>query len=119
MPYLYIVFFEIGIKYLNKNGILGYITTNSFIRSLNAKNLRAYFKNNEFSLSIIDFGSNQIFDSKITYTCLCFIKIFKSKFLKYSKIDPSELSNQDKIKFNRILYENLDDNKWISGNKMT
>lgn len=37
---LYLPFFEIGIKILNENGKLGYITLNSFFKSVNARGLR-------------------------------------------------------------------------------
>lgn len=71
---LYIPFFQIAIEMLKKNGILGYITMNSFLKSLNARRLRAYFMDNHFYISIIDFRGHQIFKGKSTYTCLFFWK---------------------------------------------
>ena len=62
-PDLYIPFFEIGLKYLKNTGVLGFITVNTFKRSVNARNLRDYFKSNQLNLSIIDFGKRCYFVS--------------------------------------------------------
>ena len=42
MTDLYIVFYEIGLKMLNENGVLGYITPSSFFNSLAGKNMRLH-----------------------------------------------------------------------------
>ena len=42
-PDLYIPFFQIADEMLNDNGKLGYITMNSFFRTLNGRKLRQYF----------------------------------------------------------------------------
>ncbi|WP_321148049.1 Eco57I restriction-modification methylase domain-containing protein, partial [Serratia marcescens] len=65
-PDLYIPFFQIGIENLSTNGILSYITMNSFFKSLNGRALRRYFHDNNILLKILDFGSEQIFSSKNT-----------------------------------------------------
>ena len=54
-PDLYIPFFEIGYKLLNEGGILGYITVNSFIKSVNGRAIRRFFQENQVDLKIIDF----------------------------------------------------------------
>ena len=53
---LYIPFFEIALKWVKEDGVLGYITVNSFYRSLNGRNLRNFFSKNEFLFKLIDFG---------------------------------------------------------------
>lgn len=58
-------FFQIGIENLKSNGILGYITMNTFFKSLNGRLLRKYFQEKKLEFDIIDFGSSQIFASKI------------------------------------------------------
>ncbi len=73
-PDLYIPFFQIGYENLAKNGILGFITMNTFFKSLNSRALRAYFEENQTAIRIIDFGTDQIFKSKSTYTCICFLE---------------------------------------------
>ncbi|MFB0923849.1 MAG: N-6 DNA methylase, partial [Vicingaceae bacterium] len=66
-PDLYIPFFEIGISNLNNTGVLGYITVNSFFKSVNARSLRKYFSFESLTLSIINFGHEQVFENKLTY----------------------------------------------------
>jgi adenine-specific DNA-methyltransferase len=46
-PDLYIPFFEIGLQSINNNGVLGYITVNSFFKSVNARELRKYIQMNK------------------------------------------------------------------------
>lgn len=113
-PDLYIPFFEIGLEYLNPNGILGYITVNTFKRSVNARNLREYFKTNLFDLKIIDFGSSQVFANKSTYTCIVFIQKKKSNEVKYQKITATDFINKKVSVFTRINYNLLNTKKgWI------
>ncbi|TYA89259.1 N-6 DNA methylase [Seonamhaeicola marinus] len=113
-PDLYIPFFEIGLKYLKPSGILGYITVNTFKRSVNARNLREYFKTNLFDLKIIDFGSSQIFANKSTYTCIVFIEKQKSNEVKYQKITAKDFLNKNLKDFTRINYNLLNTKKgWI------
>lgn len=111
-PDLYIPFFELGMKNLKIGGILGYITVNSFFKSLNGRALREYFSENRFRLRILDFGNIQIFDSKSTYTCICTIQKSKSENIEYLKAkDLSVLQyNQN---YQKIDYNILDDfNGW-------
>ncbi len=89
-PDLYIPFFQIGIDALKSGGVLGYITMNSFFKSLNGRALRDYFQRQSFSFIILDFDNHQVFDSKSTYTCLCLIQKRKSDYLSYRKVDAVE-----------------------------
>ncbi len=107
-PDLYIPFFQIGYELLNKNGILGFITVNTFIHSVNGRALRKYFSKNSISLKIIDFKDAQIFKSRTTYTCLCFLQNKKSNYVNYIALNEKKLVNINTIKFNKNLYENLD-----------
>ncbi len=117
---LYIPFFQIAIENLDCNGILGFITMNSFFKSLNGRALRDYFQRKELAISIIDFGSEQIFKSKNTYTCICFIENRKQDFIEYKQYESKYLMG--KQSFKKINYGildskkgwNLKDNKTIS-----
>lgn len=105
---LYIPFFEIGLKWLKEDGVLGYITVNNFYRSLNGRALRDYFSNNSFKFKLIDFGSEQVFESRLTYTCICQIKKSTGN-LSYTSSTPhkiEELTNSDFIDFK---YSSLND----------
>jgi len=117
---LYIPFFQIAIENLDVNGILGFITMNSFFKSLNGRALRDYFQRKELAISIIDFGSEQIFKSKNTYTCVCFIENRNQDFISYRQSESKHL--KEKQSFKKIKYGildskkgwNLKDNKTIS-----
>lgn len=109
-PDLYIPFFQIGLENLSKDGVLGYITMNSFFKSLNGRALREYFHKNNISLKIIDFGSEQIFESKNTYTCICFLSMTKLGSIDYINLN-SKTMTLDNLLFEKINYEHLDHKK--------
>lgn len=109
-PDLYIPFFQIGIENLSANGVLGFITMNSFFKSLNGRALREYFQKHTLSFKIIDFGAEQIFKSKNTYTCICLIEKSIQLFIKYAKCENKELSLQANS-FSKIYYAGLDSKK--------
>lgn len=109
-PDLYIPFFQIGIENLSDNGILGFITMNSFFKSLNGRALREYFQKHTLNFKIIDFGAEQVFKSKNTYTCICLIEKNNRKFIKYAKCESQELS-QPAIPYSKVQYIGLDSKK--------
>tara|TARA_R100000306_G_C4377669_1_gene142697 strand:+ start:456 stop:2288 length:1833 start_codon:yes stop_codon:yes gene_type:complete len=111
-PDLYIPFFQLGLESLSDNGILGYITVNSFFKSVNGRALRHYFQDSNYDFRIIDFGGLQIFKSKNTYTCICLIRKTEGTF-KYAKINNTKLLNNKTIPFNIVDYATLDyENGW-------
>ena len=82
-PDLYRPFCQIALENLRDGGVLGYITMNSFIKSLNGRALRQYFQNCRFDFRLIDFRSRQIFGSKSTYTCVCIIQKTEANGVRY------------------------------------
>ncbi|WP_352258949.1 N-6 DNA methylase [Psychrobacter sp. TB55-MNA-CIBAN-0194] len=104
---LYIPFFQIAIENLKPNGLIGFITMNSFFKSLNARLLREYFKTLSLQMKIIDFGSEQVFKSKNTYTCLCLIKKSKQNHINYVRTNSQNLSEINEIDFHQVYYNNL------------
>lgn len=106
-PDLYIPFFQIGIENLADKGILGFITMNSFFKSLNGRALREYFQQKSIKFSIIDFGTEQVFKSKNTYTCICLIENSKQKFIKYYRSESKALPQKAKL-YSKISYFGLD-----------
>lgn len=73
MTDLYIVFYEIGLKMLNENGILGYITPSSFFNSLAGKYMRLHLVNNNLLDKIVDLKHFQAFTAT-TYTTITVLK---------------------------------------------
>lgn len=106
---LYIPFFQIGIENLKSNGTLGYITMNTFFKSLNGRLLRKYFQEKKLSFDIIDFGSSQIFPEKNTYTCVCLIENITCDYIKYALINKDDVGST--FQFKHVEYASLNYNK--------
>ncbi|WP_294297445.1 N-6 DNA methylase [uncultured Chryseobacterium sp.] len=107
---LYIPFFQIGLTWLNNSGILSFITVNNFYRSLNGRALRNFFSENSYEFKLIDFGSEQVFKSRLTYTCICQIRKDRGK-LTYTNTTPqniNSLENADFIVFDYTQLNNID-----------
>lgn len=73
MTDLYIVFYEIGLRMLNANGVLGYITPSSFFNSIAGKQLRSYLVSNNLIDKIVDLKHFQAFVAT-TYTTIMILK---------------------------------------------
>lgn len=109
-PDLYIPFFQIAVEMLGEHGILGYITMNSFIRSVNGRAIRNYFSENKLNIKIVDFRGYQIFKSKSTYTCLFFLKKgIRRNFVQYAVNESGEMAS--KVHFSKVAYKVLDNVK--------
>lgn len=106
---LYIPFFQIAIEMIKENGMLGYITMNTFLKSLNARELRKYFMEASYNISLVDFRGHQVFSGKSTYTCLFFLKKEKSEMLHYYCDENAELS--ERSGYTDIPYSILDAEK--------
>jgi len=107
-PDLYIPFFQIGYELLKENGVLGYITVNSFINSVNGRAIREYFEKQKALIKIVDFGDEQVFQSRMTYTCLCFIQKNHNGFVLYAQEKSTMLNELKKLDFVEEKYNNLD-----------
>lgn len=105
---LYIPFFEIGLKWLAENGTLGYITVNNFYRSLNGRALRKYFSENSFQFRLVDFGGEQVFKSRLTYTCICSISK-RTGNLVYTSSKPRNIRSLTEDDFLSFDYNDLND----------
>lgn len=70
---LYIPFYQLGIELLNDKGVLGYISPNTFLQSVNGRGLRNYIRDNKFDLRIINFKDEQKFADVTHYTCITFV----------------------------------------------
>ncbi|WP_373072225.1 class I SAM-dependent DNA methyltransferase [Sulfurimonas sp.] len=110
-PDLYIPFFEIGHKLLTNNGVLGFITVNTFMNSVNGRAIREYFSEEKVLLKIIDFKDEQIFKSRMTYTCICLLEKKVSDFVYYTSTKEVNLQDVSTLEFNKDSYESLDTQK--------
>ena len=115
---LYLPFFEIGLSILSLNGSLGYITVNSFFKSVNARGLRKYIQSNRFSVKILNFGQELIFKKKLAYTCLAFLSKRKSEGIEYAKVSSKDIVAGNVIPVEVISFAELDPHKgWNLGEK--
>lgn len=105
-PDLYIPFFQIGYELLAPDGILGYITVNTFIRSINGRALRNYFSDKKVDLKIIDFEGEQVFKARSTYTCIVFLTKNECSNLQYTIGNSGNLT--DKIPYKIYKYDEVD-----------
>ena len=84
---IYIVFFELGLKLLNKTGKLGFITPNSWITNASQGKFRKYLLDRHLLSKIEDFGSCKVFDVD-TYTCITILdNDKKNENFTYTKRD--------------------------------
>lgn len=73
MTDLYIGFFEKGIQMLNSNGILGYITPNSWLTSNAGYWLRDHLYSHNSLQKIYNFDTDKLFNDATTFTCITII----------------------------------------------
>jgi adenine-specific DNA-methyltransferase len=67
---LYIIFYELGLRWLNKSGKLGYIAPNAWLKNASQSKFRKDIIESKVLKKIIDFGSKVIFPKIGTYTCI-------------------------------------------------
>lgn len=110
---LYIPFFQIALECLNDNGVLGYITVNNFYRSVNGRAFRTYVSYYGYDFKIIDFGAEQVFKRRSTYTCICIISKNVGD-VKYIKTLSSSLSKIVESDYTILPYNMLDNHEgWL------
>lgn len=66
----YIAFYELCNFLLDKNGICGLITPNTFFYSKTAKFMRTYFANKQSIIKITNYTDIQLFDNATTYSAI-------------------------------------------------
>lgn len=87
MTDIFIAFYEIGLKMLNKNGVLGYITPSSFFNSVAGNSMRKYFVSNKLLQKVVDLKHFQAFDA-VTYTTIIILSNSKnSEYVEYYEFD--------------------------------
>ena len=109
---IYFTFFELGMNILNKKGVLGYITANSFFTSFAGKTLRTWLQKNRYVDKILDFTHLTIFNAT-SYTCIVFMNKKPKTKIGYNYIDDYDsLYSLSKIKFSDNYYSDLNPEKW-------
>lgn len=117
---LYLPFFQLGLESLKQGGTLGYITVNTFYRSLNGSAFRSYMSCNGYDCTIVDFGAEQLFKGCSTYTCICIINNVPTGLIHYKETKSICLTELHNDQFEDIPYTSLDDQKgWILKDRNT
>lgn len=117
---LYLPFFQIGLQSLKPGGTLGYITVNSFYRSLNGGAFRNYLSGKGLDCTIIDFGAEQLFKGCSTYTCICVISDNSTGLIHYQETTSKGLLELKENLFENISYGSLNNKKgWVLKDKKT
>ena len=91
MTDLYIVFYEIGLKMLNENGVLGYITPSSFFNSLAGNYMRKYLVQGDLIEKLVDLKHFQAFNATTYTTIVILNKKHSSNELEYYQFDEKNL----------------------------
>ena len=73
MSDLFIVFYELGIKMLSQNGVLGYITPSSYFNSIAGSYMRNFFVQHNLLRAIVDLQHFQAF-AATTYTAITILQ---------------------------------------------
>lgn len=105
MTDLYLVFFEIGIRMLNGNGILSYITPNSWLTSVDGKNFRKYLLETKQLKSVIQYGHEQIFSNATTFCAVTTLaKNHRTDYFDLYENDKEIRLNLKECYFNERFY---------------
>ncbi len=92
MSDLFIAFYELGIKMLSPNGILGYITPGSYFNSIAGRYMRKYLVENNLLKLIVDLQHFKAFSST-TYTAITVLQNnLKDNRVDYYRYDSEKLT---------------------------
>lgn len=87
---LYMPFFEVGMGLLAPDGVLAYITSNTYLQSLNGRRLRQWCATESLNVEITDFRDAQLFANVTCYTCVTVLRRVGTAGISYRRAeDPS------------------------------
>jgi adenine-specific DNA-methyltransferase len=117
---IYCIFYEFGIKALAPEGILSFITSNSWLRAKYGESLRKLFAQYN-PLSLVNFNDSKVFASAVVETNILVLQNATNK--KDLLATNYNISNGQKLTINDYLNENgtrlseLDHEGWTIGEK--
>lgn len=117
MTDLYIGFFEKGIKMLNKSGILGYITPNSWLTSKAGEKLRQFLYKQNIISKIYNFDTDKLFDNATTFTCITVLDKnknindnIKTYHGNFDEINRCHFINREDLYINNKIFTRIESN---------
>lgn len=101
---LYLLFMYRGLQLIKQKGMVTYIEPNKFLLATMGTKIRQLLKKENLIKRLIDFGTNQIFKTATTYTCIIFISRSESETFEYKKFNLGE----NYLDFNSIAFSDID-----------
>ena len=92
MTDLYIVFYEVGLKMLALNGVLGYISPSSWFNSLAGSIMRKHLYTQKNIHTIVDLKHYQPFSEATTYTAIAILTACQNNHVKYYEYGEESLT---------------------------
>lgn len=116
MTDLFIVFYQIGLNMLNKNGILGYITPSSLFNSIASSKLRKELVLNNYIDAVVDLQHFQAFEVTTYTTILILNNNKKNTNVKFYNYDENKRSPKfiEKLEYNDFY---INDNFYFADKK--
>lgn len=109
---LYVIFYEIGLNLINRNGKLGFITPNSFMKNSSQKKFREFLINNRKINKLLNFKDLKVFEDADVYSVISIIDNENKEKFTY------KVMNQDfTFHLNEIYYKNQNPSIWNFGTK--
>lgn len=109
---LYVIFYEIGFHLINRNGKLGFITPNSFMKNTSQKNFREFLINNRKINKLLNFKDLKVFEDADVYSVISIIDNENKEKFTY------KVMNQDfTFHLNEIYYDKQNPYIWNFGTK--
>lgn len=115
---LYVYFYEVSLKVLKINGILGFITPNKFYKTNYAKELRNLLQSNKINI-LIDFFELKIFEDASTDSQIIILEknYLKNHTFHYCPIKNIEEFQTGQYEQINIIQDNLKSEIWVFNNQ--
>jgi len=98
---LYCLFYELGVELLKSKGVLGYITSNKWMRANYGKSLRKYFYENTSPYLLLDLGAG-IFEGAVVDSNIIILRKEKTNLFSIASLD---ISNERDVQ-DFLIYHN-------------
>ena len=110
---VYVAFYELGLRLLNKNGKLCYISPDSILKNTSQKSFREYILANNLIEKIIEYKS-QVFENADTYSAIIVLsQENKSRKIIYQERELKKIDYTIEVNYESLV----DQEKWSFGSE--
>lgn len=111
---IYYAFIERSYEHLADNGVLGFIIPNNFLSIKAATDLRQFLQEKKCVKSILDFGTNMVFQPIRTYNCILVLSKQERESIHYRVMEKSDNIPNDlaSVSFSTMKIQALDKSGW-------